>query len=279
MSEADAWVGVFIVLSFLWVALLSGLWHYVYRTDREEKNVDSTSGQLAFITNDIKCLNNISLLKAFRIFCSLFLTALIIVILVDMEDRAFSRYTVWGLFLSYVYFVYASFQKNDTRIPEFLLTALTIESLVSIGYWSMFADDFEDKSEIQQFHIVGAHAIVQGFLVLDMLMTWIPIPYDKGTSIKKISLMVTGFYLIYGTIMFIHSHETEIAMPYPVLDPKETKTAAPIYLGGAVLQLIMAALLDSLYEWKPMIRYVRQGVSAPISSSADTRIGGATLHF
>lgn len=272
--DNGAWAGVLVVLIFSWISLFVAL-YYIRKTSEKFASFDGSYSDFSsgfWLTKPL-CMN-ISILRCYRVLSMIFLFVVMGYIINDMGSFAFTRYTFWGLLLSIAYFMWVGVMTSDgltgsdKRSSNFLLTALSIELVICLLYWGLFSAHYDDKTDSEKFHVVGAHIVVQCLLLVDMLASWYPLTENKGNRPMLIIFFATLFSTLYGTCIYAYSYSSETPMPYNILDPDHDSAAAAYILCSLVLQAALAMVLDFIY-------HIRRNYSLREAFTA-SNIGGGT---
>ena len=233
----------------------------------------------------------LTMLKLYRAMCAIFLIVVIGFISDDLRGHAFTKYTFWGLLISTVYFIVSLkpfWGTKNERYTNFLLVVFTTELFICIVYWSLFSDHYGDKTTAQQFHIVGAHAIVQLLLFVDLVACMMGDEKQK-VKVSTVTFYLSAIFVIYCTAVYSYCYHNEEDFPYYVADPNKEDASAAIVLGAMVLQVVLAVPVMAMYtqEWNigsPKKIFLGQShgfshLESDATGATSTKSLGSNLHF
>ena len=235
----------------------------------------------------------ITWLKLYRLICLIFLLILIAFIADDLERGAFLRYTFWGLLLSTIYFLVSlkPFRGLDNaRHSNALLIVFSMELFICVVFWSLYSDHYADLTTSQQFHTVGAHAIVQILLFGDFLVCAMDGTGEYQVNIALVSYALSLIFVVYCTAIYSYCYHNEEDFPYYIADPNKEDASGAIILGAFILQILFSLPLTMMYIMKTNLKLAMDvfigkptGFS-PLNDEAtdkttNSKSLGANLHF
>lgn len=233
MAEDNGpWIAVLCLLSFAWTLWLG----FLFRA--RGRRVPAFAGTIDLPVSDVYV--------AARVVVLMFLTAVAITVFLDLGAWALTRFTVWSLFLSIGYFISViEHRQPAVSRPNVVILCLAAELVVCVVYWSLYEKTFAEQTAREQFHTLGAHALVQVFLLIEFLLA----RANGGSPDRgRIALALTGFMVAYGTAVYAFSYGTDSTLPYSVIDPDEVPAAAAVVAAVWAVAVGTSAALVSIYK-------------------------------
>lgn len=247
MTDTAAWTGVVVLLSVAWAGLL-----YFASNERSRYSQSLFRAKTAEKSNIY--------LMPLRPLVPVFLISVIITVFMDLEAWALTRFTVWSLFLSTLYYLSVSWRFDEIYFrPNVVVLCLAAELVVCVVYWSLYEKTFKDQTTREQFHTLGAHAIVQILLVLEFVSM-------RGQNFKlerkRIWLALSGYMVAYGTAIYAFSYATDSPLPYSVIDPDETHAAVAVVAGAWAAAVAVAGALAWIHGFE-----VKQSIQTRVATT------------
>ena len=150
----------------------------------------------------------------------------------DLHAWALTRYTVWTLVCSLAYLVESQKRGNKLCIrPVVLCFCVCAELVVSVGYWSLYANEtyISKQSALNQYHSTAAHMVIQLVLLIEVASLALTKKIDKLPFASTL-LYLSTYMVTYATSIFSYCATTNSKLPYAIIDPREQGGFVPLWL-------------------------------------------------